>query len=228
MSKKISVFSYFFDFILYRIRLVLLTMDSAKYFPMSEIILASSSPFRANLLSTLGLPFTALSPDVDETPLGNENIEEYVGRLALEKAVKIADSRADKLVIGSDQACALNGLILGKPESKEAARQQLKLCSGNWVRFHTGLALVRKGASSLQEKEVETFDVRFRKLTEQEILGYLEKEDVLGCAGAFKAESLGICLFEEMQGRDFNTLVGLPLIRLAKMLRKAGINPLLS
>lgn len=129
------------------------------------------------------------------------------------------------LIIGSDQICVLDGEITGKPLTEENARQQLLKARGNIVTFYTGLALYNSATGHLQT-EVEPFDVHFRHLSEAEIDDYLRKERPLHCAGSFKSEGLGIALFERLEGRDPNTLVGLPLIALCQMLRREEMNPL--
>ncbi|EBD1321583.1 Maf family protein [Salmonella enterica] len=129
------------------------------------------------------------------------------------------------LIIGSDQICVLDGEITGKPLTEEKARQQLAKASGNIVTFYTGLALYNSASGHLQT-EVEPFDVHFRHLSEAEIDDYVLKEHPLHCAGSFKSEGLGIALFERLEGRDPNTLIGLPLIALCQMLRREGFNPL--
>jgi MAF protein len=130
------------------------------------------------------------------------------------------------LIIGSDQVCVLDGEITGKPHSEENARLQLRKASGTIVTFYTGLALYNSANGHLQT-ECEPFDVHFRHLSDQEIDNYVRKERPLHCAGSFKSEGLGITLFERLEGRDPNALVGLPLIALCQMLRREGCNPLL-
>jgi len=191
-----------------------------------KLVLASSSPARKQLLNQLGLPFDTFSPDIDESALPNENTEQYVARLALEKARTGLDGSQDDLIIGSDQACTLNGLILGKPGTRDAAIKHLKLCSGNWLQFHTGLAVINSETAK-EQVVVETYRVLFRQLSAEEIEYYINLDNPLACAGCFKAEAAGIMLFERMEGDDFNTLLGLPLIRLVSLLRNEGFNPLL-
>ncbi len=147
-------------------------------------------------------------------------------RLAQLKAQALAERFPNHLIIGSDQVCMLEGEITGKPHTEENARLQLKKASGNVVTFYTGLALYNSANGHLQT-ECEPFDVHFRHLSEQEILTYIRKENPLNCAGSFKSEGLGIALFDRLEGRDPNTLVGLPLIALCKMLRRENHNPLL-
>lgn len=194
---------------------------------MSPFILASTSPYRRALLDKLGLPFECAAPQTDETPHPGETPRHLVLRLAQEKAQSLADKYPHHLIIGSDQVCVLNGEINGKPHTEENARQQLLKASGNIVTFYTGLALYNSATGHLQT-ECEPFDVHFRHLNEQEIEDYVRKERPLNCAGSFKSEGLGIALFERLEGRDPNTLVGLPLIALCQMLRREERNPLLS
>lgn len=191
-----------------------------------KLVLASSSPYRREMLSRLQLPFESVSPDIDETPQGEEKIEPYVRRLAEEKARAVARHCPDALIIGSDQACALQGLILGKPGTAEAAAQHLALCSGQWITFYTGLALFDSGTDTMKSL-VETYRVKFRQLNKTEIEGYIRLDQPLDCAGSFKVEQAGIALFEAMEGRDYNTLLGLPMIALVTLLHEAGLNPLL-
>lgn len=194
---------------------------------MNTLILASSSPARQSLLQKLSLPFIAVSPDIDETPLKDEAAEALVIRLAQAKARALAERYPDHLIIGSDQVCLMEGSIVGKPHSTENAVAQLMAASGKRITFYTGLALLNSTTGAWQQC-CETFSVDFRILTEQEIRRYVEKEQPLYCAGSFKSEGLGITLFEGLSGRDPNSLVGLPLIALCDMLRGEGYNPLLA
>jgi len=191
----------------------------------TSILLASTSPFRKALLDKLGLPFITAAPEVDETPQPGETAEALVLRLAVAKAQALAQAYPDHWIIGSDQVCVLDGVITGKPHNVENARAQLRAASGNHITFYTGLALFHPASQQLMQC-CEPFMVHFRDLSEAEIAAYIEKEQPLYCAGSFKSEGLGICLFDRLEGRDPNTLVGLPLIALNGMLRQAGINPL--
>lgn len=193
---------------------------------MPELILASTSPYRKMLLDKLGLPFECAAPNVDELALPGETPRSLVLRLAQAKAQALAARYPNHLIIGSDQVCVLDGEITGKPHTEENARLQLKKASGNVVTFYTGLALYNSANGQLQT-ECEPFDVHFHHLSEQEINVYIRKESPLNCAGSFKSEGLGIALFDRLEGRDPNTLVGLPLIALCKMLRREDFNPLL-
>lgn len=192
---------------------------------MPQLILASTSPRRRALLEKLAIPFECAAPEVDETPLPGEAPRHLVLRLAQKKAQSLAHRYPSHLIIGSDQICVLDGEITGKPLTEENARQQLLKARGNIVTFYTGLALYNSATGHLQT-EVEPFDVHFRHLSEAEIDDYLRKERPLHCAGSFKSEGLGIALFERTEGRDPNTLIGLPLIALCQMLRREEMNPL--
>lgn len=192
---------------------------------MPQLILASTSPWRRALLEKLAIPFECAAPEVDETPLPGEAPRHLVSRLAQQKAQSLAHHYPAHLIIGSDQICVLDGEITGKPLTEENARQQLLKARGNIVTFYTGLALYNSATGHLQT-EVEPFDVHFRHLSEAEIDDYLRKERPLHCAGSFKSEGLGIALFERLEGRDPNTLIGLPLIALCQMLRREEMNPL--
>ncbi|WP_204527214.1 Maf family protein [Citrobacter cronae] len=192
---------------------------------MPQLILASTSPWRRALLEKLAIPFECAAPEVDETPLPGEAPRHLVSRLAQQKAQSLVQRYPAHLIIGSDQICVLDGEITGKPLTEENARQQLLKARGNIVTFYTGLALYNSATGHLQT-EVEPFDVHFRHLSETEIDDYLRKERPLHCAGSFKSEGLGIALFERLEGRDPNTLIGLPLIALCQMLRREEMNPL--
>lgn len=194
---------------------------------MSRLVLASTSPYRRALLEKLGVTFECAAPGVDETALPGETPRHLVLRLAQAKAQALAERYPQHLIIGSDQVCVLDGEITGKPLTEENAVKQLMKARGNIVTFYTGLALYNSATGHLQT-ECEPFDVHFRHLSEQEITDYLRKERPLNCAGSFKSECLGITLFERLEGRDPNTLVGLPLIALCQMLRREDCNPLLN
>ncbi|MCU6664037.1 MAG: Maf family protein [Silvania sp.] len=194
---------------------------------MPNLLLASTSPYRRVLLEKLGLPFECAAPNVDESPRPGESPRHLVVRLAQEKAQSLAARYPDHLIIGSDQVCVLDGEITGKPHTEENARQQLMKARGSIVTFYTGLALYNAATGHLQT-ECEPFDVHFRHLSEQEIEDYVRKERPLNCAGSFKSEGLGIALFDKLDGRDPNALVGLPLIALCQMLRREHYNPLMA
>ncbi|MCU7936324.1 MAG: Maf-like protein [Candidatus Thiodiazotropha sp. (ex Dulcina madagascariensis)] len=198
-------------------------------FPTSSqhppLILASSSPFRRELLSRLGMEFGSVSPAVDESPLPAESPEQLVLRLAESKARAVAESHPDALIIGSDQVATVDGCILGKPGTHQRAVEQLLQTAGKRVTFSTGLCLYNSKTGRLQSC-CELFHVVFRQLDRQEIENYLNKEKPYNCAGSFKSEGLGICLFEKLEGEDPNALIGLPLIRLIGMLRNEGVDVL--
>ena len=187
-----------------------------------RIVLASTSRYRADLLRRLLADFEQAAPDTDETPQAGEAPAARALRLAIAKATAVADGLDDALVIGSDQVAALDGAILRKPGSVEAAREQLGASSGRVVHFHTALCLLdtRHGRS---QTHVDDTRVRFRELGSAEIERYVTRELPLDCAGSFKCEGLGISLFEEIDNRDPSALIGLPLIALARMLRQAGV-----
>jgi septum formation protein len=194
-----------------------------------KIILASSSPYRQSILKKLHIPFTCAAPNIDESPVPSESITEQVERLAKYKALAIAKRKAsvDSYVIGSDQLASFNGKVLGKPGNFVTAKQQLLMFSGQTVRFYTGLCLVHCAKNQLAQQIaqiVETFDVTFKILTEEQISTYLLIERPYDCAGSFKCEGLGIALFESLSGRDPNTLIGLPLIALMDMFSSMSVD----
>lgn len=190
-----------------------------------KLILASTSPFRKQLLEKLHLVFDTAKPDVDETALPEETATALVERLAIAKAQAIAPEFADALIIGSDQVCVNDGEILGKPGNFKNAFKQLKAASGKRLTFYTGLALLNTRTGTVQSL-VEPYAVQFRALNDQMINHYLEKEQPFNCAGSFKSEGYGIALFESFEGKDPNSLIGLPLISLIKMLEKENFSVL--
>lgn len=187
------------------------------------IILASSSPYRRALLGKLHLPFSHYSPSIDEAPLAGEAPQAMVMRLARLKAEAIAQAHGPALIIGSDQTAVLDGEMLGKPGNKENAIKQLRAASGRQVTFLTSLCLMNSQTGRTQTA-CEPFHVHFRRLTDQQIERYVELEQPLDAAGSFKSEGLGITLFSHLEGRDPNTLVGLPLIRLTDFFLAEGIS----
>lgn len=189
------------------------------------LILASTSPFRRALLDRLGLAFTCVAPGIDETPAHGETPQVLVMRLAEAKARAVAASHPDALIIGSDQIACLDDNILGKPGDRERAIAQLEQCSGREVLFHTGLCVL-DAARDHAEIFVEPFRVHFRSLSRAQIEGYVNREQPFDCAGSFKSEGLGIVLFDRLEGEDPNTLIGLPLIRLVRLLEAHGLDPL--
>jgi septum formation protein len=185
------------------------------------LVLASTSPFRRELLQRLGLSFETAVPDVDETPEPDETPQVLVQRLAECKARAVGRTRHG-LIIGSDQVASSGADILGKPGSHEKAVAQLAFLSGKRVSFYTGLCLLNTESGELQLDMVPCH-VQFRALTDGQIERYLAAEQPYNCAGSFKSEGLGITLFERMEGDDPTALIGLPLIRLTSMLANAGV-----
>ena len=189
---------------------------------MLPLLLASSSVYRRDLLSRLRLPFTCSSPDIDESHRPGESALELVQRLSLEKAQALAASHPAHLIIGSDQVAVLNGQIIGKPHTFDKARQQLLNASGASVSFLTGLTLLNSQTGHYQTDCVP-FTVHMRHLNAEQIERYLHAEEPYDCAGSFKAEGLGVSLFQRTEGDDATSLVGLPLIRLVDMLLAQGV-----
>ncbi len=212
-----------------------------------KLILASSSIYRGEILNKLGLSYESISPDIDESPLPAESPQALVARLALAKAKAVAgitvaratsaakstanakgntiDSNDTLLIIGSDQVAVLDNKIITKPHTHTNACQQLRAASGREVTFLTSLCLYNSHTNAHQ-LTVAPYIVNFLPLTDGQIESYLKKEQPYDCAGSFKSEGLGITLFKSIQGDDPNTLMGLPLIELVKMLREEGIDPL--
>ena len=186
------------------------------------LLLASSSPFRRQLLDKLGLDFIHQSPDIDETRLAGESPVALVMRLAREKAAALAGSHPDTLIIGSDQVAVIGDQVLGKPGTREKAIEQLSAASGQRVTFLTGLCLLNT-ATGRTQVACDPFHVQFRTLRPAQIERYVDAEQPLNCAGSFKSEGLGIVLFKALEGRDPNTLVGLPLILLTEFLAAEGV-----
>jgi len=188
-----------------------------------ELVLASTSPYRQELLSRLKMPFSVTSPEVDETPLPGETPEQTAYRLAIAKAQAVAARHPDALIIGSDQVATLDGMQIGKPHTHENATRQLRMMRGKTVTFHTALCLHNSQSGNTQA-QIVPFMVRFRDLSDDEIERYLAKEQPYNCAGSAKSEGLGIALIEKMTGDDPNALVGLPLIALVEMLKNEGVS----
>ena len=184
-----------------------------------RLVLASTSPFRRELLGRLGLPFEVAAPAVGESRLPGESPEALVLRLSEAKARAVATQLADALVIGSDQVAVIDGQVLGKPGDRERAIAQLSRASGRRVTFLTGLSLV-DAATGRAHTLCEPFHVHFRALSAEQIARYVDREQPFNCAGSFKSEGYGITLFERLEGDDPNALIGLPLIQLVRMLEK--------
>jgi len=187
-----------------------------------RIILASGSPYRKQLLDRLQLAFECRSPDIDESLLDGENADEYVRRLAAAKARVIAQSEPAAVVIGSDQCAVLDGRILGKPGNHANALQQLRDAQGKTVVFHTAVCVMRF-VDDFCLLESVPFEVEFRRLADSQLEHYLRVEQPYQCAGSFKAEGYGSCLFRRLAGDDPSALIGLPLLKLTTMLESAGI-----
>jgi len=185
------------------------------------LVLASSSLYRQELLKRLRLPFTAVSPDIDESPAPGETPPATALRLAEQKARALAARFPDALIIGSDQVAELDGLAIGKPGDHAEAVKQLTAASAHTVYFHTALCLLDAGVGQAQTK-IATNEVKFRALTPEQIERYLLAEKPYDCAGSAKSEGLGITLIESIRGDDPNALIGLPLIELTTMLMRAG------
>lgn len=183
------------------------------------LILASGSPYRAQMLERLGLPFTTATSGIDETPRTDEKPEDLVRRLALEKARQVAASHPDALVIGADQVSVLGGDILGKPGGRARAIAQIGRMSGQRVDYLSGIALV--GPAGERVGIVPT-RLEYRVLTPSEIERYVDRDKPFDCAGAMRSEGLGIALLKSLSSDDPTALIGLPLIRVAEWLRAAG------
>jgi septum formation protein len=192
---------------------------------MPFLLLASSSIYRRQLLEKLQLPFDWASPDIDETPHAHEKPEELVQRLAHEKAKSLEKAYPEHLIIGSDQVASFQQQIIGKPGNHENAVAQLSLFNGQQIVFYTGLCLYNSQTKK-SHLCVERFNVHFRSLNMNQIENYLHREKPYDCAGSFKSEGLGISLFQSMNGRDPNCLIGLPLMALVDLLLLEGIDVL--
>jgi septum formation protein len=191
-----------------------------------RLILASTSPYRAELLGKLQVPFEQLAPDCDETPLANEPAARLVGRLAIGKAVSLCAANPGAIIIGSDQVADLDGTILGKPGDRETAIAQLQALSGRELIFYTGLAVTSGATTSDDLSQTQSCvvptSVTFRNLSRDKIKRYLDADQPYNCAGSFKSESLGSTLVESMRSEDPAALIGLPLIRLSAYLEQFG------
>lgn len=187
-----------------------------------KLILASTSPYRRELLGRLGLPFDIANPRVDETPLPGEAPESLALRLAEAKARAVAAEHPEALILGSDQVATVDGEIYGKPGSHDNAVAQLRTLSGRTVNFFTALCVLDARSGESDVRGVPTL-VGFRELTDDEIENYLRREPAYNCAGSAKSEGLGVALLSSMRGDDPTALVGLPLIALCDMLRRHGV-----
>ncbi len=189
------------------------------------LILASTSRYRRELLERLRIPFRALSPETDETPLPGESPAALSERLALAKARALSTPWPDAVVIGADQVADVDGVAIGKPGNHERAVEQLRAMSGRTIVFQTALAVVRASIGFAEVRRVPV-SVRFRTLSDAEIEFYLRTEQPYDCAGSAKCETLGIALLAAIESDDPTALIGLPLIHTAALLRAAGLDPL--
>ncbi len=192
---------------------------------MPPLILASTSRYRRELLERLRIPFRALAPETDETPLPGEAPAALAERLALAKAHALACRFPDAVVIGADQVADVDGVAIGKPGNHERAVEQLRAMSGRAIVFQTALAVVRAATGFAEVRRVPV-SVRFRSLTDAEIEFYLRTEQPYDCAGSAKCETLGIALLDAIESDDPTALIGLPLIQTSALLRAAGLDPL--
>jgi len=192
---------------------------------MKKLVLGSTSPFRKEILAKLNIPFVCAKPNIDESAFDNESPVELVERLAIEKAKAVAGEFPDALIIGSDQVAICDGEILGKPHNFENAVKQLEKFSNKTVVFYTGLCVYDSGLDYTTAL-IEPFLVHFNQLSLSDIENYLHAEQPYNCAGSFKSEGLGICLFKKLEGDDPNTLIGLPLIKLVELLKQHDVNVL--
>jgi MAF protein len=192
---------------------------------MKTLVLGSTSPFRKSILEKLNLPFDCAKPNIDETAFAGEPPQALVERLAIEKARAVAEEFPDALIIGSDQVAVCEGEILGKPHNFENGVKQLTKFSNKAVTFYTGLCVLNS-ANNQVASLIEPFIVHFNELSHADIERYLKAEQPYNCAGSFKSEGLGICLFKKLEGDDPNTLIGLPLIKLVALLKQHGLDTL--
>ncbi len=189
-----------------------------------QLILASTSPYRRELLERLGLGFEAASPRFDESPLEGESAEATAMRLSIGKAESLASAFPDALIIGADQVASSDGQRMGKPGSHEHAVRQLKALSGRSAQFDTAVTLLDARRGELQSRSIGC-RVWFRVLDDRKIEAYLRRERPYDCAGSAKVEGLGIILMSRVETEDPTSLIGLPLIALSEMLERAGLPP---
>ncbi|MAD58553.1 MAG: septum formation protein Maf [Porticoccus sp.] len=188
-----------------------------------KVVLASSSKFRKQLLDKLNISFKCISPDIDEKRLNNEDVKDYVKRLSIEKASKIACSNHKSIIIGSDEVADLKGKIIGKPITKKNAKKQLRMLSGNKVVFRTGLCVLNSETGKYYAS-VNNYNIFFKDLDDNIINKYLESDDVLNCAASIRIEGLAINLVRKMNGADPSSIMGLPLIKLIDYLARFDID----
>jgi MAF protein len=190
-----------------------------------KVILASSSVFRKQLLSKLRIPFKCISPDIDESRKKGESVPNYVKRLSIQKALKVAETNAGCIVIGSDEVADLNNEILGKPITKTNAVKQLKMISGNKVVFRTGLCVMQSDSKKYYSS-VNNYTIYFKHLDNKLIKSYLDADDVLRCAASIRIEGAAINLVKSMSGKDPSSIMGLPLLKVIEYLDKFGVKAL--
>ena len=196
--------------------------------PLSDIdlVLASTSTYRRQLLARLGVAARQAAPQVDETPEPGELPAALARRLACAKARALAHVNPGALIIGSDQVADCAGETLGKPGDADNARVQLRASSGRVVTFHTAVCLIdTRAAEAIERVAIDTTRVAFRTLSDEEIARYVDRERPFDCAGSFKSEGLGVTLFESIESNDPTALIGLPLIALCRLLREASVDP---
>ncbi len=189
--------------------------------PLPSIILASTSPFRKQLLEKLHLPFQQIAPNINETPLISETPKEMVARLSTQKAYEIAQQHSNSIIIASDQCATFQNKPIGKPHTQPKATKQLQQFSNHTITFYTGLTVINTQTQQTFEA-MDTTHVQFRNLSQQIIKNYLDIEQPFNCTGSFKSEGLGITLFKEINSKDPNALIGLPLIELTNIFYKMG------
>ena len=182
-----------------------------------KLVLASSSPFRRQLLAQLQVPFKVVIPDIDETPRAQEEPQGLVERLAIEKAQVVGVNLTDSLIIGSDQVASYEGKIVGKPGDRATAIEQLLGASGQTVRLYTGVALLNSNSGVIRSRVIP-YEVVFRDITLAMIEDYLEREEPYGCCGSLQADGLGVALLARISGDDPSALIGLPLITVIDLL----------
>ena len=193
--------------------------------PIAALVLASSSRHRRALLERLGLPFTVVAPEIDETALPGERPAETAVRLAEAKARAVAPKHPDALIIGSDQVAEFRGDPVGKPRDSAHALELLRAMRGHTVVFHTAVALLNARTGECRNALVDVVS-SFRHLDDAALEAYLDREQPFDCAGAVKSEGLGIALFTRIASDDPTALIGLPLIRLIDLLAAEGVQPL--
>ena len=190
-----------------------------------KVILASSSVFRKQLFSKLKIPFKCISPNIDESRQKGESVTDYVKRLSIQKALRVADSHTGCVVIGSDEVADLNNKILGKPLTKSNAVKLLKMISGNKVVFRTGLCVMHSDSKKFYSS-VNNYTIYFKHLDNKLIKSYLDADDVLSCAASIRIEGAAINLVKSMNGKDPSSIMGLPLLKVIEYLEKFGVKVL--